>query len=141
MWESEWTKRNYPHIHGKLDIYYKDLIKNCYICNLNLTYSKKRDKKVYGFLEKIMKKRQGEFFKGEYSVELYHKNKFLYGSSSQTYRDPDIGKLYQGEFKNIELKNGKLKGLFRNLPSSLDNDINNWTTVEFHTRKRWIEMI
>ncbi|MBN2099828.1 MAG: hypothetical protein JW753_09565 [Dehalococcoidia bacterium] len=139
-WENPRLSREGFNAWGSLLVLFKYPDKDSWKAVLVLTYNKKFSKRADLPLEPAWRKQRGNLFKGIYDVELCRAGQGYRGSTSMTYRDPEIGLRFEGKFERLTLdSDGNLEGTFVNsatrgkVPAAR-------TKVEFHQRKRWREL-
>lgn len=130
------------HVYGNLAVLFKYPNQERWKGTLMLTYHRKMTKKAIApSLSRFIDKKRGNFFRGAYDVELRRGSKKCYiGTTSMIFRDPEIFKYYNGEFRKLKLDEyGRLKGEFYNT-GPLREAESSKGIVMFHQRKGWDEI-
>ncbi len=140
QWKSRAETRQPCFVSGHLSILYRIPGQQVWMGVLSLTYNRDLSKTgdIFG-VRAWWKRLRGELFDGLYNVEVKKSGASYIAKSAMTYRRPDIGKRYQGEFNPLSIVDGELVGTFANTtPTQYPED--NVTDVIFHHRKKWREV-
>jgi hypothetical protein len=84
-------------------------------------------------------KRMGHKFFGLYDVEFIQEDDRFHGTSILKLRDPDNGKEYRGEFIEMSIEKGCIKGRYENYGKDKNSMKSVADPVIFIQKKRWAE--
>ncbi len=131
---AKWTYLDY-HVYGALSILFKYPNEEKWFGILTLTYNRRKSKNlIHNSILHFIDRLNGSFFQGIYKVELKAKDGHYIGSTSMIYRNPEINKRFNGEFKQLQFDKSN------DLIGEHFNDPNNKAFVKFNQRKRWKEI-
>ena len=140
-WKMDLISKKAFYVTGNLQILYKNHKTNEWCGFLHLIYDRSKSKVfILSYLRNIINKILGRYFVGIYSVKLFKDNGLYKGTTKLIYRDPELQRVYNGEFDNFKIKSNEIVCNFRNTGYGI-RDTNKPIEVEFGHRYRWHEII